>query len=178
MPERSRPRRAPRASGGRDVSARSGGRGLSDGGDGRGVTTALNYVLLIAIVTLMVSGLLVGVSELVYRQQDDAVRSQLDTVGNDLAGDIGTAERLVGTHGGDQVRLETRLPETVGGSQYRAAVTNASGEKYNLVLRSDDPDLVVSVPFRSSIPVNGTASGGTVVVTYDAANDRLVIDDA
>lgn len=152
--------------------------GGQDGVDDRGVTTALNYVLLLVIVTLVVSGLLVGVSELVTRQQDDAVRSQLDTVGNDLAGDVGTAERLVGTVGGDEVRLETRLPETVGGSQYRASVTHVSGNHYRVVLRSDDPDLVVSVPFRSSIPVTGSAGGGEAVVYYDATEDRLVIDDA
>ncbi|MFB6189505.1 MAG: hypothetical protein ABEI57_06445, partial [Halapricum sp.] len=88
------------------------------GEDRRGITGVLNYALLLVIVTLVVSGLLVGVSSVVQSQQERAIRTQLDTVGNRLASGVETANRLVETSGGDRVTLGVRLPDTVAGSHY------------------------------------------------------------
>jgi hypothetical protein len=144
----------------------------------RAITSILNYALLLVIVTLLVAGLLVGVSGFVETQSERAVRSQLDTVGNQLAADIETASRLVGTAGGDQVSVDADLPDTVGGSHYRIEATNVSGDRYRLVLRSSKPAVETSVVVRSTVPVAGTAEGGRVSVAYDGNQNQLVVSDA
>lgn len=141
----------------------------------RGATTILNYALLLGIVTLLVAGLLVGISGFVESQQERAVRSQLDTVGNRLAADIGTTSRLVETAGGDRVRLRSELPDTVGGSQYRVGIANLSSDRYRLVLRSSQPEVRTTVTVRSSVPISGTVSGGQLVIRYDSDARELEV---
>lgn len=145
--------------------------------DRRGVTSILNYALLLVIVTLLVTGLLVGVSQVVESQHERAIRSQLDTVGNHVAADVGTANRLVESVGGDRVRLRTRLPDTVGGSHYRIGTTNAGGDRYRIVLRSSDPVVRTTVVVRSPVPLTGNVSGGDVILRYDNESDQLVVTD-
>lgn len=144
----------------------------------RGATTALNYVLLLVIVALLVTGLLVGVSGLVENQRERAVRSQLETVGTRLAADVGTANRLVERPGGDTVQLRTDLPDGVGGAEYRIDVENAGGDRYRLVVVSPTTEVRTVTTVRSAVPVTGGAAGGRVVVEYDSTADELVIRDA
>lgn len=143
----------------------------------RGLTSILNYILLLLIVTLLVAGLLVGTSGLVLNEQEEALRTQLDTVGNRLASDIETATRLVETAGGDEVLLRTRVPDAVAGSHYRITITSVNGDRYKLVLQSSDPEVRSVVPVRSTVPVTGSLSGGRVVIDYDSGNDQLEVDN-
>lgn len=144
--------------------------------DCRSATTSLNYALLLVVVTLLVAGLLVGVSGFVESQQERAIRSQLDTVGNQLASDIGTANRLVERANGDSVRLRTEIPRSVGGSHYRVEITDLSGNRSRLELYSSDPSVRTTVVVRSSVDVRGTVSGGQVVVEYESS--ELVVSNA
>lgn len=140
--------------------------------------TALRYALMLVIVAAMVSGLFLGVGDLVEDQQERAVAAQLDTVGNRLAADLGTASRLVetGSRGTTDptVELRTRIPDTVAGSGYRVRVTG-SGPRYTLTLRSFDPVVEVTVVVRSSVGVEGQVSGGQVLIAYDDSESELVI---
>lgn len=142
----------------------------------RGTTTILNYALLLAIVTLLVAGLLLGISGLVESQQERAVRSQLDTVGNQLAADIGTTSRLVETAGGDRVRLRTELPDSVGGTHYRVEITDLGSNRSRIELRSSNPEVRASVDVRSSVDVTGTVTGGQLLIEYNG-NELVVTDD-
>jgi len=143
--------------------------------DRRSATSVLNYALMLAIVTLFVAGLLSGVGGLVESQQDRAIRAQLDTAGNRLAADIGTANRLVEKTGGDQVRLRTDIPATAGGSYYTIEIDDVSGDRYRLEVRSSDPTVRTTVFVRSSVGVTGTVDGGQVLIEYDG--DKLVVTD-
>ncbi|WP_255152356.1 DUF7266 family protein [Halorarius halobius] len=144
----------------------------------RGVTSVLNYALLLVVVTLLIAGLFVGVSDLVAGQHERTTRSQLETVGHRLAADVGTADRLVAGAGGQQVRLHSDLPDAVGGSQYRVSVTGVGGDRYELTLQSDAPDVAVSVRVRSGVGLRETTvDGGRVVVEYDPTQDELVVTD-
>lgn len=150
---------------------------LSVGRGPRGTTSALNYVLLLVVVALLVSGLFVGISSFVESQEERAVRSQLRTVGTRLAADVATANRLATTVGGDRVRLRSELPDTAGGNHYRIRTRDIGGNRSQLVLRSRTADVRTTVTVRSAVPVTGTASGGSVVVEYDSATGQLVVSD-
>jgi hypothetical protein len=126
----------------------------------------------------MVSGLFVGVGELVANQQERAIATQLETVGNRLAADLGTANRLVETGSGPTadptVELRTRLPDTVAGSEYRVRVVG-SGPRYTLALRSFAPVVETTVVVRAPVGVDGSVSGGRVHIEYDGSG--LVMHD-
>lgn len=47
----------------------------------RGLTSVLQYVLVLFIVALLISGLLFGFSEVIQDQREQAVRSNLEVVG-------------------------------------------------------------------------------------------------
>lgn len=143
----------------------------------RGVTTALRYALFLVIVTLLVVGLFVGVSEFVGTQQERAIRTQFDTVGNRLATDLTTAAYIVRNgETSTSTALQVRLPDAVASSEYRVAITG-SGPRYELTLRSVDPAVESSVAFRSAVPVaDTTVTGGRVEIRYNGS--YLVVDDA
>lgn len=144
----------------------------------RATTTALNYVLLLGIVSILVSTLVFGVGGLVTDQQERAVRSQLDVVGNRLANDIVAADGVASQTDGT-VRLRSDLPADVVGSRYTIEIDDgdvADDGRYRLTLRSSDPDVVVTVTFRSRTPVEaGTVRGGRVEVEYDPATSEGVV---
>jgi hypothetical protein len=132
----------------------------------RAVTTTLNYVLLLGIVSILVSTLVFGVGGLVTDQQERAVRAQLDVVGNRLANDVVAVDGAVQQTDGE-IHLRSDLPERAVGSRYRVTVSNVAGDRYQLTLRSTDPDVVATVTFRSRTSVaETTVRGGTVVIEY------------
>lgn len=145
----------------------------------RGVSTALNYVLALGIVALLVSGLFVGMSGFVEERRDGAVRSELSVVGNRLATDVGTAERLTLTGDARTVRLSVTLPDRVSGTHYLMNVTRRTPEQYLLVLRAPTADVSTTVHLRSRVRIEQTTvSGGDLRITYDAAADRLEVANA
>lgn len=147
----------------------------------RGVTSILNYALLLVIVSLVVAGLFVGVSTLMEDQRKQAIRSELETVGNRLAADIGTADRLVrtaNTSTSTEIQLRSQLPETVAGSQYIIEIKGLGDNRYELTLRSVDPAVEASVVVRSTVGVDmpaGAVSGDRLVISYDSADGRLEV---
>lgn len=146
---------------------------------GRAITSILNYAILLVVVALLVAGLFLGVSDLTTGQQERAVGSQFVTVGERLAADVGTADRLVrtaNTSTSTQVRLESDLPGTVGASQYHVNITSLGGDRYELTLWSTEPEVRRSVVVRSTVGLReDTVPGGPLVIEYNASESRLVI---
>lgn len=149
--------------------------------DGRGVTVPMNYALMLTIVALLAAVLVAGMGAYVGDQQARTASAGLEVVGNRIAADLETADRLAGAvDGSGAVSLDTDLPETVGGTTYTVEIvpvsTDASGNHYDLVLTGTDPEVVVSVPVRTRHTVLTTSfAGGATRVTYDDATDRLEV---
>ena len=148
--------------------------------DARGVTTALRYALMLVIVTILVSGLFVGVSEFVETQQERAIGSQLETAGNRLAGDLATASHLVATgETSTTVELETPLPDTVASSEYFVEIDQIeSGPRYEyrLTLRSVEPAVEASVVVRTTARIEeDTVRGGPLALEYDESDPDPVV---
>lgn len=147
----------------------------------RALSTVVSYVLTLGIVVLLLSALVGVFGPLVTNQQDEAVRSNLVVFGNDLAGDLESADRLAGAAGDDGiVELRTRLPDRVGGNQYELTVEPA-GDGHEIQFRSQDLDtpVVVSVETHAAIDTQPeTLAGGTLVITYERDTDTLVIRNA
>lgn len=150
--------------------------------DTRAVTVPTDYVLLIGITALLASGLLVGTGGFVADQQERAVRSGLEVVGNGLADDLTTADRLADSLGDDgRVTIETELPEAVAGKTYLVSIeqraVTGDAHFYDLVLTSTAPDVVVRVPVRTHTAVDAeTLDGGPVALSVTSDGDLEVRD--
>lgn len=134
--------------------------------DERAVSVTLGYVLTLGIVTLLLTGLLVASGEFVADQRENVVRDELRVVGQQVAHDLGAADRLVrASEGSPEVSVGRSLPPEVAGSSY--AVTLAPGTPATLVLRSSNPVVTVEVLVRVETAVeSSSATGGRVAVVY------------
>lgn len=151
-------------------------------GSDRGVSTVVSYALILGIVALLLVTLMMAFAPLVSSQQSSAVHSTLEVVGNDLAGDVESVDRLAVAAGPNgTVVHRTRLPERIGGSPYRIAIDQPGGEThYELTLRSLDHDLDVTVTVRTRTEIDvaevGTLDGGHLEIAYE--EERLVVRNA
>lgn len=157
---------------------------MSDLGRGsdRGVSTVVSYALILGIVALLLVTLTTAFAPLVSSQQTSAVHSTLEVVGNDLAGDVESADRLAVAAGANgTVVHRTRLPDRIGGSPYRIAIDQPGGETYyELTLRSLDHDVEVTIMVRTRTEIDvaeiGALDGGHLEIAYE--EDRLVMRNA
>lgn len=165
---RSHERRASRgASGGRKRTVGFGGL--------RGQSTALDYTLSLAVASLVITGLLVAAGDFVTHQREEVVRTELGVVGEQLAGEVAAADRLVRASDTESLSLNASLPETVAGASYTVAVDDtATGEWLNLT--SQDPDITVSVRLETETPLDpDTVGGGRIRVVYDPVAEHLEV---
>lgn len=128
----------------------------------RGVSTTVGYVLNLAVALLLVTGLLVAAGTFVGDQRERAARDELQVTGARLAASLESVDRLAET--GQTARLETPLPRQVAGRDYRIRV---NGTDTSITLSIEDPDVSVTVQFRTDTPVETrTVDGGRVAVVF------------
>lgn len=129
----------------------------------RGVSTVVGYVLNLGIATILITGLLITGASVVTDQRERAVRAELDVIGNRLAADLETADRLLRA-GEGEVTIRSSLPETVAGKQYQVTIL-ATGDAVTLELETSSPSITrtVSVGNTSTIET-GTVDGGEVII--------------
>ncbi|MFB6071762.1 MAG: hypothetical protein ABEJ88_02220 [Halobacterium sp.] len=143
----------------------------------RGVSTTLGYVLNLGVAAILVTTLMLSAGTLVESQRDRATRTQLSVVGERVASDLESADYLARASDDGAVRYVVRIPARAVDSAYEVRV-NQSGTDH-VVLTASGPDVSVTVPFQTELPVEAdTVDGGPFVVVYDPATDTLVIEDA
>ncbi|WP_459192375.1 DUF7266 family protein [Halosimplex sp. J119] len=137
----------------------------------RGQSTALEYTLALAVASLVITGLFVTAGDFVTSQRTDVVRTELGVVGQQLAGDVVAADRLVEAGASTEtVAVNASLPSTIAGAHYSVAVTHTGSEQW-LNLSTSDPEVSVSVRLKTNTTVaTGAVPGGDVSVVYDDPN--------
>lgn len=145
--------------------------------DARAVSTAVGYVLSLAIMALLISGLLIAGGNFLDNERDRVVRDQLNVLGEQVADGVENADRMAGAADGSPVVfVRVDLPSRIAGSQYRITVDNATGAMapdrpyaYELVLEATAPEieaehrLTVRTHHRM---IEGTVVGSAVVIGY------------
>lgn len=146
--------------------------------DQRAASITLNYVLAIAISTLLVTGLLVAGGNFVDSEQDSVVRNELSVVGQRLAADVERLDRMVAA--GDSVsaaRINRSLPTAAVGERYDVELDASSDPE--LLLTADGVDVSVSVPISNRTAVaNSSVRSGSVAVVYNSTTEMIKIDDS
>ena len=120
---------------------------------------ALNYVLTLAITTLLISGLLFATGSVLENRRDAVTRSELRVVGEQVSSDLATADRMVQA-GGTTVAVRADVPGYVGGSRYTVSLNESSRE---LVLRTTDPPVTVRVPVVNRTRLTTSEATGTTI---------------
>lgn len=142
----------------------------------RAVSIVVNYAMILAILTLLSTGLVVTTNSFVEDQQERAIRSQLHVVGNHLAADLVTVDQLARTvDDSGTVRLTSDFPGRVAGSEYRITISHVEEDTYRITLTSTDPTESVQVEVRSQTAIeSGTVRGGTVSYEVDGGSGEPV----
>jgi hypothetical protein len=143
--------------------------------DRRGVSVSVTHVLTIAITTVLIAGLLIGVGGYLDDFRESTTREELSAIGERLAGEFVRAETLA-TLQYAEVELRTNHPQQVSGRSYTVRLTDSAAacgatSPPCFVLASTAPDLTVIVGVESSVPVADSAvAGGDVVIAYDGTD--------
>jgi len=133
---------------------------------GRGLSTVVNYALMLVVVGLLVSGILIGMNGQVGTQTDRVVRSELSVAGNQLAGQLTTADQLAGTVGPNgTIEMQTDLVDSVSGETYLITIDRVSTNRTELTLAATTPEVSVTVTVRTDHPIEeGRYHGGDLTV--------------
>jgi hypothetical protein len=147
--------------------------------DDRAVSPALNYTIILGITAILVVGLLTAGGNFVESQRNSVVDSELDVIGERLAADIATADRLV--RAGDAsptVNLTAQLPDAVSGQPYTITLLTSNGTT-SVELTSPSLDRRITAHVANTTAVApASVTGGTVEIYYDPNPGRLVVRDA
>lgn len=149
-------------------------------GDDRGVSVPINYLLVLAIVSILSAALFVTTAGFVEDQQQRAARSELDVVGARLADSLATTDRLARSDPANAtVAVDVDLPARVAGATYQLSITDAGADTYRVVGRSSARDTTAVVTVKSRTPVaTGTYDGGDLRLAYDPSSGTVeVVDD-
>jgi len=123
----------------------------------RGIETVLSHVLSVAITTLLIVGLVASATGYLDAQKQRAAEQELRSIGNKLASELATADRLA--RSGDSVELTSRQPETVAGSVYTASLVDCSSPVC-LRISADNYDFSMLVPIENETTLSMTSRGG------------------
>lgn len=145
----------------------------------RAVSVTVNYVLTITIATLLLSLLFVSAGGLIESQTEQTIRSELEVLGQQLAADIESADRLATIADGEEaeVEIETRLPNQVAGSTYTIVIND------EIELRSTNPEISVFVQFTISedmeFETERSVRGGDVLIRWSEESEEkgLVVEN-
>lgn len=142
----------------------------------RAVSITVNYVLAIAIATILVTGLLIAGGNFIERQQAGVVENELRVVGQRLASDLERVDRLAtASNGSATVRLNQTLPNAAAGNRYDITLNADSNPE--LFLASEAADVNVSIPITNQTDVaQANVNSGTIAIIYNTSgNEELTI---
>ncbi|MFC7136779.1 hypothetical protein ACFQRB_10330 [Halobaculum litoreum] len=125
-------------------------------------------MLTLGITALLISGLLVAAGGTVDSQREATTREGLEVVGQQLAGRLVAADRLVAA-GADEVVVRGSYPDTIAGTTYTVEVV--PGDPATIALSTTSVDVRVSVSAATATPVAAASvSGGDLEIVYTGAD--------
>lgn len=129
----------------------------------RAVSVTVNYVLTLAITTVLIAGLITGAASLIDGTEKQTTKDGYEVAGNRVAAGIQAADRLAQS-GSVEVTMTVDLPDRIAGTQYRISVNNNSSPP-EVTISGVSRDQSVSVPVTNQTElVGGEVFGGDIRV--------------
>jgi len=146
----------------------------------RGVSVTLNYVLVLAISSVLVTGLIIAGGTFVGDQRERVIEGELRIIGHHVAGNMEQVDRLVRADGADdpgEAHINQTFQQDVTGTSYGVRLVEKGGTP-QVVLNASQPAVSVRVnaSVETDVATDSFATGGTISVAYDG--DELVIRNA
>lgn len=154
--------------------------------DDRGLSTTVGYVLGLAIMLLLSTGLFITGGDFVNDQRDEAIRSELQVVGQQVANDLSRLDRTVdgsAPFGGGPaatIAVTERVPQKVAGYSYDIEIQDPAAPGVpHLLLSTQNPDIEVRVNVTANNDLSPSViDGGEYTIEFDQSTGTLeVIDD-
>ena len=156
----------------------------------RGVAVAVTHVLTIGITTILIAMLMMSGSTLLETETERSADRSLETIGERIAGEIGNVDQIAADDGTDSVTLTVDHPRTVSNSGYTVRLLEDCGSDSDsplieasgvdcLELETHNHDVTVYVPVTvDASNLEGSATGGTIEISYDEPDDKITIEGA
>jgi len=147
--------------------------------DERSLSVTLNYVLVLGITAILISGLVLAGGIFVENQRNSAIRGELTVIGTHMASNVEQVDRYVAA-GRDpsSAHVNQTFQRQVTGQNYVVQLDPNDGEPLppQLVLSASGTDVTVRVNVTVQVEVAETsAEGGTISVSYEQSRDEVVI---
>lgn len=143
--------------------------------DDRGVSPAVTQALTIGITSLLVTGLLIGGSQMVDSQRDRVTEQALENVGDGIARDLVRLDAFDTASLTSTVSFRATYPERIADGAYHVEVVPGSA-RTRVYVNSTRLDRYAVVQFRNDTAVcRSVASSGPLSVTYNATADCLEV---
>ena len=149
--------------------------------DDRAVTVAITHVLTVGIATVLITGLLFGAGTMLDTQREDSTEASLEVIGERLAGDIASADRMAND---STLTIRTEHQRVAGGSPYTVTLHEDAGDCGPLIenvsciqLDSNGEDVSVFVPIVTNTPLadgSSVASGPLIISVED---DEITLEE-
>lgn len=141
--------------------------------DDRAVSTAVSHAMTLGITAIMLTGLMVGSSQMVTDQREYVVEQGLEDVSSAVVSDLMRMDQFNTT--GTSVAFETNHPDRIGGRPYTIDVHSDSAGT-TVFLNSSASVAHDSVPVRfanQTAVCESSVDGGAVEVAYDPGADCI-----
>ncbi len=145
--------------------------------DDRAVSVAVGYVLNFAVAALLISGLLIAGGGLIESQTKQVTTDELSVIGHQLADELSSADRLVRAGDASTLSIQSDLPRRTAAGGYTIEIEiEENSDRGTIELRTADPAVTVTVPFRATTELeDGSVTGGPVSIEYDAEENELEV---
>ena len=152
----------------------------------RGTSITITHVLTIGITTLLIAALLTSSGTLLETETERSAESSLETIGERLAGEIESVDRMATND--ETVNVTADHPRTVANSRYNielldkdkcrdAELLNDSTENDCLRLTASNADAEVYVPVAiDNLEPNDSAFGGSLEISKESG--KITIERA
>lgn len=143
----------------------------------RAVSITVGYVLNVAVAALLMSGLLIAGGGLIESQTKQVTTDELAVIGQQLADDLSSADRLVRAGDVSSLSIRIELPDRTAAGGYTVDIRTSDDDV--IELRTNAPEVIVTVPLRLNTSVrDGGVGGGPIQIDYETDADRLVVNSA
>ncbi|MFB6222936.1 MAG: hypothetical protein ABEH86_04590 [Haloarcula sp.] len=143
--------------------------------DDRGVSPAVTQALTIGITSLLVTGLLIGGSQMVDSQRERVTEQALENVGDSISRDLLRLDSFDTETLNTSVSFRATYPERIAGKSYNVEVT-ANSTHTHVYANATSLNRYTVVRFRNETNVcQSFAFGGPLSVRYNATADCMEV---
>ena len=157
--------------------------------DDRAVSVAVTHTLTLGITAILITAMLVASGTMMDFERDRGASDSLETIGERLAGEVSSVDRL-GSAQTETLEIYTTHPREIAGSPYTATLTNQSqsdtcadsglttSTETCIVMESPEVSDPVVVPLATDADVAQSSAGsGGMLIEYNATADEITIDN-